>query len=215
MGKWAGPRPLPGQGRKGGRSGPEIRLPRLHSPVERLGRHPGGPERDKEQSCPTPHVRVLLFLLSRTVPNSRAPEREGGRELRPPGGHLFIKGETGRVRDAVRIRDAHFRATPLREALPYLSHRSSPPPSPTCILKPLVVLGLAQAASSGRRNLNRGCGEEESARPRGWKIPSSQSPRSCPAPPAHPRACPIRPVGGRDRGSNAPLAGRPAGRRTA
>lgn len=175
----------------------------------------GGPERDKEQPCPTPHVRVLLFLLSRTVLNSGAPGREGGSCARPVGICLFRVRKGGRVRDAGRIRDAHFRASPLREALPYLSHRSPPPPSPTCILKPLVVLGLAQAASSGRRNLNRGRGGEEGTRLRGWKIPSLQPPRARPALPAHPRTCPIRPVGGRDRGSNAPLAGRPAGRRTA
>lgn len=118
----------------------------------------GGPERDKEQPCPTPHVRVLLFLLSRTVLNSGAPRREGGSCARPVGICLFRVRKGGRVRDAGWIRDAHFRASPLREALPYLSHRSPPPPSPTCILKPLVVLGLAQAASSGRRNLNRGLG---------------------------------------------------------
>lgn len=35
-------------------------------------------KRDKEQPCPTPYVRVLLFLLSRTVPNSRVPGREEG-----------------------------------------------------------------------------------------------------------------------------------------
>lgn len=40
-------------------------------------------------------------------------------------------------------------------------------------------------------------------------------PRARPAPPAHPRSGPIRPAGGREHGSNAPLAGRPAGRRTA
>lgn len=85
--------------------------------------------------------------------------REGRRERRPPGGHLFIKSEKGRVRDAGQIRDAHFRASPLREALPYLSHRSPPPPSPTCILKPLVVLGLAQAASSRAKKLEPGVGE--------------------------------------------------------
>lgn len=59
----------------------------------------GGPERDKEQLCPTPYIRVLLFLLSRTILNSGAPG-EKRRELSPPGGHLFIKNEKRSVGDA-------------------------------------------------------------------------------------------------------------------
>lgn len=38
----------------------------------------GGPEKDKEQLCPTPYIRVLLFLLSRTIPNSGAPGKNEG-----------------------------------------------------------------------------------------------------------------------------------------
>lgn len=45
----------------------------------------GGPERDKEQLCPTPYIRVLLFLLSRTIPNAGAPGKKEGSCTHPVG----------------------------------------------------------------------------------------------------------------------------------
>lgn len=103
----------------------------------------GGREGDKEPACrwgERPRVRVLLFVASQTTLDSGAPGRGRGADLQIVGICLFGAREGGqgtRAREGARPllpRAPLSRASPLREALPYLSHRP-PPRSPTCILK--------------------------------------------------------------------------------
>lgn len=78
---------------------------------------------------------------------------------------------------------SHFRASPLREALPYLSHRSPPPPSPTCILKPPCSPGIGPGRVLRAQKLEPGgWGGEEGAWPHGWTKPSLRHPPRAPRP---------------------------------
>ena len=71
--------------------------------------------------------------------------REGEAEL-PSASRAFVylgRGRPGGGRGLGRGLGAHFRASPLRKALPYLSHRS-PPRSRTCILKAPCSPGIGR-----------------------------------------------------------------------
>lgn len=92
-----------------------------------------------------PRVRVLLFVVSQTTLDSGAPGREMGSCPRDPGYslHLSGKGECGRGTRAGAGLGAQLRASPLREALPHLSHLP-PPRSRTCILKAPCSPGIGR-----------------------------------------------------------------------
>lgn len=89
---------------------------------------PGDQERDKERPCPTPHVGVLLFVLSHTVQNSGAPGRGGGAIAHILGICLLgvRKGGRGtRAREGARVPFPRvaFKGSP---ALPFPPSPSSP-----------------------------------------------------------------------------------------
>ena len=99
------------------------------------------------------------------------------------------RGRAGAAREPRKGLGAHFRASPLREALPYLSHRL-PPRSRTCILKAPCSPGIGGGRVLRAQKLERPRGE--GWQPGGWTVPSPWRP----PPPTHPRRGPIRRAGG-------------------
>lgn len=89
------------------------------------------------------------------------------------------RGRAGAAREPRKGLGAHFRASPLREALPYLSHRL-PPRSRTCILKAPCSPGIGGGRVLRAQKLERPRGE--GWQPGGWTVPSPWRPPRAPRP---------------------------------
>lgn len=217
---WRGPLALSGC-RRGSHG---ARLQWRRSPFARSSRRPewtrGRRSRGQgrgQRAVPPPGERLLCHSpIVRRISDYAGlwfPGKEKG-SCTPGRGCLLGAGEGGRGRSA---REG------ARRAQPRVSFKGSPalpfPPSPsphcTCILKAPCSSGIGPGRVLRAQKLEPPGGGGSVGSPVGGLYHLPVVPRVRPAPPTHPRRGPIRRAGGRDLGSNAPLAGSRAGGRTA